>query len=79
MGASASLRRNMLHSLAEVYAIPYDLLMEKAGYITASSERKEGAKHGRVATFADENPTSLEEEELLKYLAFLRSRGSRKK
>ena len=66
---------NILHSLTEVYAIPYDVLMEKAGYITASSDRKEGAQHGRVATFANENLTSIEEEELLKYLAFLRSRG----
>jgi len=70
---------NILHSLSEAYAVPYDLLMEKAGYISASSDRKEGAKHGRVATFANENLTSTEEEELLKYLAFLRSRGGGKK
>ncbi len=70
---------NILHSLADVYAVPYDLLMEKAGYITASSERKTGTKHGRVATFADEHLTPAEEEELLKYLAFLRSRGGGKR
>jgi transcriptional regulator with XRE-family HTH domain len=70
---------NILHSLAEVYAIPYEVLMEKAGYITAVSGQGEGKKHGRVATFANENLTPAEEEELLRYLAFLRSRGGGRK
>jgi HTH-type transcriptional regulator, competence development regulator len=65
---------NILHSLAMVYGVPYDILMQKAGYIIASSARDDKAKHGRVATFANENLTQAEEEELLKYLAFLRSR-----
>jgi len=64
---------NILHALAEVYGIPYDRLMEKAGYITTVADRSADGKHGRVATFADDNLTPEEEEELLKYLAFLRS------
>lgn len=70
---------NILHALAEVYGVPYERLMEKAGYIsavsTASPSRPSSAipRHGRAATFADENLTEEEEEELLKYLAFLRS------
>lgn len=73
---------NILHTLSEVYGIPYERLMEKAGYITAvpaSTKKTATTKHGRVATFADDNLTSEEEEELLKYLAFLRSQSKGKK
>lgn len=65
---------NILFKLAEVYGAPYEVLMEKAGYVTSSPARRDTEKHGRVATFADEHLTREEEEELLKYLAFLRSR-----
>lgn len=64
---------NILHSLSEVYGIAYETLMEKAGYITATAERVSGTKHGRVATFANENLTPEEEDELLRYLGYLRS------
>lgn len=73
---------NVLHSLAEVYAVPYELLMEKAGYIaptaggvlrSAGPTRGTG-RHGRAATFAEEDLTREEEERLLEYLAFLRTR-----
>lgn len=66
---------SVLHTLAGVYGVPYETLMEKAGYIMPASEREEGRAHGRVATFAGQNLSSEEEEELLRYLAFLRSRG----
>jgi len=69
---------NILHSLAEVYGVPYERLMQKAGYIAAVSSRTSSSRHGRVATFANDNLTLEEEEELLKYLAFLRSRGRKK-
>jgi len=64
---------HVLHSLAEVYAVPYEALMEKAGYLLPS---KGGASHRRrrLAAFAIDDLTAEEEEELLKYLAFLRSR-----
>ncbi|MEX2672841.1 MAG: helix-turn-helix domain-containing protein [Phycisphaeraceae bacterium] len=65
---------SVLHTLAGVYGVPYETLMEKAGYIMPSSEREEGQAHGRVATVAGENLSPEEEEELLRYLAFLRSR-----
>jgi transcriptional regulator with XRE-family HTH domain len=64
---------NVLHSLAAVYAVPYETLMEKAGYLLPS----DGDKHGRrrrLAAFAIDDLTAEEEEELLKSLAFLRSR-----
>jgi transcriptional regulator with XRE-family HTH domain len=64
---------NVLHSLAEVYAVPYETLMEKAGYLLASKDG--GGHHRRLAAFAIDDLTAEEEEELLKYLAFLRSRS----
>lgn len=66
---------NILHALAEVYAVPYATLMEKAGYIAGSSEPKRKAgRHAQVPTFATGDLTAEEEEALLEYLAFLRSR-----
>jgi len=66
---------NVLHSLAAVYAVPYELLMEKAGYLFPSDGSK-GARRKSRAVFAIDDLTAEEEEELLKYLAFLRSRKS---
>ena len=65
---------NVLHSLSEVYAVPYEALMEKAGYLLPSENR--GGRRSRLAAFAIDDLTAEEEEELLKYLAFLRSRSS---
>ena len=64
---------NVLHSLAEVYAVPYEALMEKAGYLLPS-EGNGGARPQRLAAFAIDDLSAEEEEELLKYLAFLRTR-----
>jgi transcriptional regulator with XRE-family HTH domain len=64
---------NVLHSLAEVYAVPYERLMEKAGYLLPSRGGEKGRRR-RLAAFAIDDLTAEEEEELLKYLAFLRSR-----
>ena len=67
---------NVLHSLAEVYAVPYETLMERAGYLLPSTGRGSGRRR-RLAAFAIDDLTAEEEEELLKYLAFLRSRNPR--
>jgi transcriptional regulator with XRE-family HTH domain len=66
---------NVLHSLAEVYVVPYETLMEKAGYLLPPQGKKVGRRR-RLAAFAIDDLTAEEEEELLKYLAFLRSRKS---
>jgi transcriptional regulator with XRE-family HTH domain len=72
---------NVLFALAQVYAVPYEVLMEKAGYIAPSAasnlQVQSQKRHGRVATFANEVLTQEEEESLLEYLAFLRSRRSK--
>jgi HTH-type transcriptional regulator, competence development regulator len=64
---------NVLNSLAFVYAVPYEVLMEKAGY-PLPAEGESGARRRRLRAFSIDDLTAEEEEELLKYLAFLRSR-----
>jgi transcriptional regulator with XRE-family HTH domain len=63
---------HVLHSLSGVYAVPYEALMEKAGYLLPPEDG--GERRRRLAAFAIDDLTAEEEEELLKYLAFLRSR-----
>lgn len=63
---------HILYSLAAVYSVPYEKLMEKAGYI-GKSLHENGQKHGKAATFAIENLTTEEEKALLDYLTFYRS------
>ena len=65
---------NVLYSLAEVYGVPYDALMEKAGYLLPAENG--GGQRKRLKAFAIDDLTAEEEEELLRYLAFLRSRSS---
>jgi HTH-type transcriptional regulator, competence development regulator len=65
---------NILYALSTVYAVPYDVLMQKAGYIAVASIGPESAETSRKAAFVDETLTDAEEEELLRYLAYLRSR-----
>jgi transcriptional regulator with XRE-family HTH domain len=64
---------NVLHSLSDVFAVPYETLMEKAGYLMPSEDG--GGHRRRLAAFAIDDLTAEEEEELLKYLAFLRTRA----
>lgn len=65
---------HILHALAKVYGVEYTKLMERAGYISPSNEKNQNKKHGRAATFAIENLTQEEENELLEYLAFIRNK-----
>lgn len=66
---------NILHALAELYAVSYEDLMERAGYIVPTRSRGSAEqRHGRVATFADHNLTSEEEAQLVQFLGFLRSK-----
>lgn len=66
---------NILHALAELYAVSYEELMERAGFVVPTrSRRTQQQRHGRVATFAGHNLTNEEEAELVKFLGYLRSR-----
>jgi transcriptional regulator with XRE-family HTH domain len=66
---------NYLYKLAEVYRLPYDLLMEKAGYIARSpqgdEQRPTRTLAGTVLAFL-EDVTEEEAAELATYLAYLR-------
>jgi len=65
---------NILNALADLYGISFERLMELAGYMMATSSRGANERHGRAATFAEHNLTHEEEEELMRYLEFIRSR-----
>jgi transcriptional regulator with XRE-family HTH domain len=65
---------NILHALAELYAISFENLMERAGYLSSAANRGQTERHGRVATFAEHNLTPEEEMEMLQYLQFIRNR-----
>ena len=69
---------NILHTLAETYAVSFENLMDRAGYLMSSAKRSNDDPHGRMATFAEYNLTPEEESELLEYLEFLRSRRRRR-
>lgn len=68
---------HILYSLSSVLNVAYDNLMERAGYIVSAAHRKQGAKHGRAATFSIENLSPEEEKALLDHLNFLRWRKGR--
>jgi transcriptional regulator with XRE-family HTH domain len=65
-----------LSQLAEFYKVPYEVLMQKAGYIKASPKLRAASLQPKGSVVpASLGPLSREEEEeLLKYLAFLRSK-----
>jgi len=65
---------SILRELAGVYAVPYEVLMEKAGYLLPSATAPSAHSRNRLAAFAIDDLTAEEEEELLEYLAFIRSR-----
>ncbi|MDB5584491.1 MAG: transcriptional regulator, family [Bradyrhizobium sp.] len=64
---------NILHALANLYAIDYVGVMERAGYLNKQGDSSEQKRHGRAATFADIDLTSEEETELLRFLKYIRS------
>ncbi len=68
---------NILHALAELYAISFERLMSMAGYFHSLSASSQGQRHGRAATFAEHNLSPQEEAELLDYLRHIRSRKRR--
>jgi transcriptional regulator with XRE-family HTH domain len=63
-----------LHKLAELYRVPYELLLELAGHPVqkSSDKRSETTLDSIAARFG--SVTKEEEDELFDYLQFLRSR-----
>ena len=72
---------HILHKLAAVYGVSYILLMKKAGYIlpsTTGDARASAPRRGALPASAPDDLSQEEEEELLRYLAFLRSRKGKR-
>jgi len=67
---------NILHALAELYAVSYESLMERAGFVapTRSRTNKVHGKRQRAAALDGLNLTAEEEKELVQYLGYLRSK-----
>ena len=63
---------HILYTLASTLGVPYEGLMERAGYIVNASSRLPNVKHGRAATFSIDNLTAEEEKALLDHLSYLR-------
>jgi transcriptional regulator with XRE-family HTH domain len=59
-----------LHKLASAYNVSYEALMERAGYVEKGNTAR---LTGRLATFAEEELTPAEEQQLLTFLGYLRS------
>lgn len=64
-----------LHKLSKVYGVPYSALMTLAGYPVPGSDDIASSKAGLAARVGP--ITSHEEEALIEYLEFLRSRRKR--
>lgn len=68
----------LLYTLAELYNISYQMLMETAGYVAPVGKiRGDHEKHGSAATFSIGHLSKEEEKALLDYLAFFRSQRNR--
>jgi len=71
---------HILHALATVYRVPYETLMERAGYVTVKkTSAKTGAvlQSGQLPASSFEDITEEEEVHLLGYLNFIRSQAKK--
>jgi HTH-type transcriptional regulator, competence development regulator len=66
----------VLLKIADAYEASYQKLMELSGHIKPKTESDE--RRGRLPTFATEDLSDDEEEELLKYLGYIRARKGAK-
>ena len=68
---------NYLYSLSQAYDIPYETLMEAAGYVARHPEGRRAQSLLGAALATMEDLTPEEEAELMNYIAFLRSKRAR--
>ncbi len=70
----------LLHKLADFYKFRYESLLELAGYLTPTKKTRPGDKPAAGVAFSlRQDLTPDEEEELLKYLEFIRQKKRRSK
>ncbi|NDE90133.1 MAG: XRE family transcriptional regulator [Alphaproteobacteria bacterium] len=60
----------ILYSLAQLYKTSYEVLMEKAGYITPKPTKD--AHHGKLATWTELNLTEAEEQAAIEFIKWQR-------
>ncbi|MCP3371615.1 helix-turn-helix domain-containing protein [Bradyrhizobium cajani] len=65
---------NVLYALSTSLGVPYETLMERAGYIVPTNQRAEAPNQSKAATYSIDNLTADEEKELLDYLNYIRSK-----
>lgn len=70
---------HILHALATVYRVPYETLMERAGYTLKKQSEQKGTlrKSGQLPASSFEDITEDEEVHLLGYLNFIRSQAKK--
>jgi transcriptional regulator with XRE-family HTH domain len=71
---------HILHSLATLYRVPYETLMERAGYVTVKKTSAQASavhQSGQLPASSFEGITDEEEVHLLGYLNFIRSQAKK--
>jgi transcriptional regulator with XRE-family HTH domain len=70
---------HILHALATVYRVPYETLMERAGYTPKKQSEQKGTvrQSGQLPASSFDDITEDEEVHLLGYLNFIRSRAKK--
>ena len=63
-----------LHKLSKLYSIDYETLMTAAGYLDRTPREGQPKTLAGAALFGQEKLTAEEEEELARYLAYLRTK-----
>jgi transcriptional regulator with XRE-family HTH domain len=66
---------HFLHKLASLYDMPYELLMEAAGYIKRAAKGSGPQSLAGAAFYSQKNLSDEEAEELGRYLEFIRSKN----
>lgn len=71
---------HILHKLASVYNVPYEMLMDRAGYLAGAESRRgeePAARGSRIPASALRDLTTDEEDAVLRYIEFLRYQRKR--
>ena len=69
---------HILHSLATLYRVPYETLMERAGYVKIATQQPGPIQRsGRLPASSFDDITAEEEVHLLGYLNFIRSQAKK--